>query len=106
MKINDYTLKPLSIKELGDYINSTGCVDAITTCKLEYLGLVMNGQENVYGYVSWAVPKELMRALQNLMNNTFEGNAESRQFAWKFFYQCALNAEYAKECYDQFRNPA
>ena len=105
VKINNYTLEPLSTRELEVYINSNGCVSAITTCKLEYLGLVINGKVNDYGYVSWAVPKELIQVLYSLMSGTFKGDWESKHFAWEFFYRCALSAEYAKECYDRFRNP-
>ena len=106
VKINNYTLEPLSTRELEVYINSNGCVNAMTVSRLEYLGLVFGGRNNTYGYVSWAVSKSLLEELYALMTNTFKGDLESKQFAWAFFYNCAKSSDFAKECYDRFRNPA
>ena len=107
MKINDYNLEPLTPEELFRYIaNNSNCVNAMTVSRLEYLGLVFGGRNNTYGYVSWAVSKSLLEELYALMTNTFKGDLESKQFAWAFFYNCAKSSDFAKECYDRFRNPA
>lgn len=110
MKINDsYDLKPLAADELTDYLSQNGNgINVVFSMKLEYLGLLFGGTENVYGYVSYKVPNEFLVQLSQLLNGKFEGNQESSKNAWQIFWNIAYakSPEYCEECYGELYRAA